>query len=136
MEIAMKSLLSAAALGALMFAASAPAALAQAAPASAESLFHATTLNLSAYGEVKAAPASAEHAARLDAVKALQAKADLYARATGYRVTRLISLGEGGGYAPPRPIAFAGAAEMRAAAPTPVSPGELRVRIEVTGLYE
>lgn len=81
-------------------------------------------------------PTAAENAARQDAVKALQAKADLYARATGYRVIRLVSLSEGGGYAPVRPVAFAGAAEMRAAAPTPVSPGELKVRIDVTGLYE
>ena len=29
----------------------------------------------------------------------LAAKVDLYARATGYRVTRLVSLSEGGGYA-------------------------------------
>ena len=35
-----------------------------------------------------------------EAVKALQAKADLYAKATGYRVGRLVSLSEGGGYAP------------------------------------
>ena len=37
-------------------------------------------------------------------MKALQAKADLYARATGYRVARLVSLSEGGGYAPPPPM--------------------------------
>jgi uncharacterized protein YggE len=244
-EIEMKSLLCAAALGALTSAMTAPAALAQAAPPAAESLFRATTLNLSAYGETKAPPdmatialgvqteaptaaaamaanarqmsqvmaalkaagiaakdiqtsnlnlspryaygkdqpprltgyqasndvtvavrdlarlgaavdatvsaganqvngiafglsdpTAAENAARLDAVKALQAKADLYARATGYRILRMVSLGEGGGYAPPRPIAFAATAEMRAAAPTPVSPGELKVRVDVTGLYE
>jgi uncharacterized protein YggE len=245
MEIEMKSLLRAAALIVLMSAAATPAAQAQSTSAIAESLFHATTLNLSANGEAKAAPdmatinlgvmtegstaanalaantqrmsqvmaalkgagfsakdiqtsnlnlsskyayvqnqpprltgyqasndvtvtvhdlarlgaavdatvnagvnqvngisfglsnsTEAENAARLEAVKALQAKADLYARATGYKVVRLVSLGEGGGYAPPRPMALAGVAEMRAAAPTPVSPGELKVRIEVTGLYE
>ncbi len=41
---------------------------------------------------------AAEDAARLDAVKALQAKADLYARATGYKIVRMVTLGEGGGY--------------------------------------
>jgi uncharacterized protein YggE len=81
-------------------------------------------------------PRPANDAARLDAVKALQAKADLYARATGYRVLRLVSLGEGGSYTPPEPIAVSGFMARQAVAPTPVSPGELKVRIEVTGLYE
>ncbi|MFN3513795.1 MAG: SIMPL domain-containing protein [Phenylobacterium sp.] len=83
-------------------------------------------------------PAAAENAAREEAVKALAAKAELYARATGHRVARMVSLSEGGGYAPPPPMpmmAYARAekADMMA---TPVSPGEMRVRIDVTGLYE
>ena len=53
----MKTLMRAAALGlALTAGAAAPAALAQAAPPAAESMFRATTLNLSAYGEAKVAP--------------------------------------------------------------------------------
>jgi len=81
-------------------------------------------------------PAAAEDAARLAAVKALQAKADLYAKATGYRVARLISLGEGGGYAAPPPMPMMAMARMEKSDATQVSPGELRVRIDVTGLYE
>ena len=82
-------------------------------------------------------PAAAEDQARRAAVKALAAKAALYAEATGYRVVRLVNLSEGGGYTPqpPRPLAMmrmAAAAE----APTPVEPGEVQVRIEVTGMYE
>ena len=48
----------------------------------------------------------AENEARLQAVKALQAKAQLYAGATGHRVGRLVNLSEGDGYAvrPPMPI--------------------------------
>ena len=80
-------------------------------------------------------PTAAENAARLAAVKALQAKAELYARATGYRVSRLVSLSEGGGYAPSPPLPMATFAKREAAA-SPVQPGELKVRIDVTGLYE
>jgi uncharacterized protein YggE len=241
----MKTFLRAGALGVILAAAAAPMALAQAAPPAAESMFRATTLNLAAYGEVKAAPdmasinlgvmteaktaqaamqanaarmtevmaalrkagiaakgiqtsglnlnaqyvyeqnvpprltgyqasnqvtvvvhdltklgaavdatvsaganqvngisfglndpTAAENAARQDAVKALQAKADLYARATGYRIGRLVSLGEGGGYTPRPPVPMMAYASKREAMDTPVSAGELNVRIDVNGLYE
>ena len=79
-------------------------------------------------------PVAAEDAARVQAVAALKAKADLYAKATGYALGRLLSLSEGGGYAPtlPRPVAMMAAAKMA----TPVEVGELDVRIEVNGVYE
>ncbi len=79
-------------------------------------------------------PAAAEDAARLAAVKALAAKAALYAGASGYRVARLVSLSEeaGGAQGPVRPLALlAGRAEA-----TPISAGELTVRVDVTGVYE
>lgn len=81
-------------------------------------------------------PTAAENAARDVAVKALIAKSDLYARATGYRVLRLVSLSEGGGYSPrpPMPMEMMARASMKS--DTPVSAGELAVRIDVTGLYE
>jgi uncharacterized protein YggE len=81
-------------------------------------------------------PQAAEDQARRAAVNALSAKAGLYAEATGYRVSRLVSLSEGGGYTPqpPRPLAMARMAV--AEAPTAIEPGELRVRIDVTGMYE
>lgn len=56
---AMKTLVRAGVLGLAMLtagAAAAPAAFAQAPPPAAESMFRATTLNLSAYGETKIAP--------------------------------------------------------------------------------
>jgi uncharacterized protein YggE len=82
-------------------------------------------------------PQAAEDAARLDAVKALQAKADLYARATGYKIVRLVSLGEGGGYtpAPPMPM-YAMAKREMADSSSPVSAGELKVRVDVSATYE
>lgn len=80
-------------------------------------------------------PTAAENAARESAVRALQAKADLYARATGYRVSRLVSLSEGGGEAPRAPVPMMAMARMQKAE-TAVSPGELTVRVDVNGLYE
>jgi hypothetical protein len=243
----MKTLIRAAVLSALLAATAAPAALAQAAPPAAETMFRATTLNLAAYGETRVAPdmatislgvttqaataqaamqanatqmtkvvdalkragiaakdiqtsglnlnpqyvyqenqppkltgyqasnqvtvivhdlarlgpavdatvssganqvngisfglddpTAAENAAREQAVKALADKAQLYARATGYRVARLVTLSEGGGaypIQPPMPMADFASARM-AKAGTPVSAGELKVRVDITGLYE
>ena len=81
---------------------------------------------------------TAENAAREAAVRALSAKADLYARATGHRVSRLVSLSEGGGYTPrpPMPMMEMQAARGFAKDATPVAGGELTVRIDVSGLYE
>ena len=80
-------------------------------------------------------PSKAEDAARLDAVRALNAKAELYARATGYRIVRIVSLSEGGGYSPPPPMPMMAMSVKREAFDsTPVAGGELRVRIDVTGV--
>ncbi|MFN3522067.1 MAG: SIMPL domain-containing protein [Phenylobacterium sp.] len=81
-------------------------------------------------------PTAAENAAREAAVKALAAKADLYARATGHRIQRLVSLSEGGGYSAPPPMPVMAMARMDKAESTPVSGGELTVRVDVNGLYE
>jgi uncharacterized protein YggE len=82
-------------------------------------------------------PTAAENAARERAVTALQAKADLYARATGHRVSRLVSLSEGGGYSAPPPMPMMAQMKREAmVADTSVAPGELRVRVDVSGLYE
>jgi uncharacterized protein len=243
----MKTLMRAAALGLALTASAAPAAMAQAAPPAADTMFRATTLNLSAYGETTIAPdmatitlgvmtegktaaeamqanasrmnavmaslrkagiadkdiqtsnlnlnpqykyqdnqppllvgyqasnnvtiavhdlkklgaavdasvtaganqvqgisfglddpTAAENAARDAAVKALAAKAELYAKATGHKLSRLVSLSEGGGYAPqpPMPMAMYAKREMAADAGTSVSGGELKVRIDISGLYE
>lgn len=83
-------------------------------------------------------PLAAENAAREAAVKALKAKADLYARATGHAGVRLTALSEGGFAPQPRPMmkAYAMAAPMAEAAPTPVAPGELNLSITVSGVFE
>jgi hypothetical protein len=77
----------------------------------------------------------AEDAARREALKALQGKADLYAQATGYRLQRLVRLSEGGGGFQPRMMA-AEVVAFGARKATPVEPGELTVRISVSGVYE
>jgi len=81
-------------------------------------------------------PTAAENQAREKAARALAAKAQLYAGATGYRVARLVSLSEGGGYAPPPPMPVVAMARMEKADATPVAGGELTVRVDISGVYE
>lgn len=83
-------------------------------------------------------PTAAENAARQDAVKALTAKADLYAKATGHRISRLVNLSEGGGYMPsPPPAPMMAYARMeKDSGGAPIAAGELNVRVDITGLYE
>lgn len=82
-------------------------------------------------------PQAVEDQARLKAVQSLQAKARLYAGATGYRLDRLVNLSEGGGAAPepPRPT-FRVAVAAAAPAETPVEPGQLDIRVDISGVYE
>ena len=82
-------------------------------------------------------PQAAEDAARLEAVKALQAKAELYGRATGYKTVRLVNLSEGGGYTPaPQPMPVFAMAKREMADATSISAGELKVRVDVSAVYE
>jgi uncharacterized protein YggE len=82
-------------------------------------------------------PKAAEDAARLEAVKALQAKAELYGRATGYKAVRLVNLSEGGGYTPaPPPMPVFAMAKREMADATSIAAGELRVRVDVSAIYE
>lgn len=82
-------------------------------------------------------PQTAENAAREAAVRALQAKAELYARATGLRLVGLRSLSEGGGYQAPPPMPMYRMAAMEASADsTSVAPGQLTLRVDVQGVYE
>ena len=81
-------------------------------------------------------PQGSEDTARVKAVKALQARAELYAQASGYRVGRLVNLSEGGGVQPLPMAKVMSFARAAAPAQTPVEPGQLTVRIEVSGLYE
>lgn len=80
---------------------------------------------------------ASEDKARIEAVKALQAKADLYAKSLGYKVARLVTFSESGGYAPQPPVVYASFARAeKMDAGTPVEAGQLKVRIDVSATYE
>ena len=80
-------------------------------------------------------PLAAEDVARLAAVKALEDKAALYTRATGYHASRLIHLNEGVEFSPgPRPLPMMTMKAM-AAPSTPIEAGEVKVRVDITGTF-
>jgi uncharacterized protein YggE len=81
-------------------------------------------------------PTSAQNAARLAAVKALEDKAALYADASGYHIRRLVNLSEGvsSSAQPPRPVMFMAKAATSVA--TPVEAGDMKVRVDVSGEFE
>ncbi len=82
-------------------------------------------------------PKAAEDTARRLAVQALQSKARLYAEALGVPLGGIRSLSEGGGYSPQPPMPmYAVRAQSMDSASTPVSAGELTVRIDITGVYD
>ncbi|MCA1661392.1 MAG: SIMPL domain-containing protein [Novosphingobium sp.] len=79
--------------------------------------------------------------ARLAAMKKARERAELYARAAGLRVLRILSISESGGYYGPPPVVFAQAERGGIGAPPPPPPapvqaGELQLTANVTVLYE
>lgn len=74
--------------------------------------------------------------ARRDAIAEARRRAELYASALGLRVNRIVSVSEGGGYAPPMPVAVERFAAQDARAPTPISPGEIETRVSVNVTFE
>lgn len=78
--------------------------------------------------------AAAQDEARVNAMKTARARADLYARAAGLRVVRVLSISEGG-YNPPMPVMYAKAA-MADATLTPIAPGQVEASISVSVQYE
>lgn len=75
-------------------------------------------------------PEAAEDAARTDAVAKARARAELYARAAGLRVDRIVSISETGGYVPQPPMPVMAMARVQAeAADTAVAPGEQDVSV-------
>lgn len=81
-----------------------------------------------------AEPDAATDEARVSAMKAARARADLYARAAGLRVVRIVSISESGGYSPPQPI-YAMAVRAKADS-TPISAGEVEAQVSVTVQFE
>lgn len=79
-------------------------------------------------------PEAALDEARVDALRRARARADLYARAAGMQVQRIVSIAEGavddGGPRPPRP--YAAVRAMDAQAKTEIAAGETEVAATVT----
>lgn len=72
--------------------------------------------------------------ARIDAVGKARARAELYARAAGLKLVRILTISESGGFSPPRPM-YRMAADA-AAAPTPVAAGEVALNVTVSVQFE
>lgn len=80
-------------------------------------------------------PEEALDEARAKAVAAGRARAELYARALGMRVVRLLSVSEGGGYSVPPPMPMMRAQAMDAAA-TKIDPGEQQLQVTLAMSFE
>ena len=83
-------------------------------------------------------PEEAYDEARIKAIAAGQARAQLYARALGKRVVRILSVSESGGYAPP-PMPYARDMAMAVgeqAAKTEIDPGTQQLSVSVSMSFE
>lgn len=80
----------------------------------------------------------ARDAARREAMRKARARADLYAQAAGLRVTRIVSINEGGAAPPPMmPVPMmARSMAADAAPPPPVAGGEVSLNSSVTVVFE
>ncbi|WP_062793156.1 SIMPL domain-containing protein [Sphingobium herbicidovorans] len=80
-------------------------------------------------------PKAALDEARAEAVREARSRAELYARAAGLRISRILSISEGGGYYP-QPIVvtgrMGGAPPAPPPPPSPVAPGELMLGATVS----
>lgn len=82
-------------------------------------------------------PEAALDEARTAAVATARARAELYARAAGLSVKRIVAISEnGGGAPPPRPMPMMAMAVKREAADTQVEPGEQRLAVTVNVTFE
>ena len=81
-------------------------------------------------------PESALDEARAKAIANGRARAELYARALGMRVVRLLSVSEGGGYAVPPPMPMVMMAERSAGADTKIDPGTQQLQVSVAMSFQ
>lgn len=76
-------------------------------------------------------------AARTEAVAKARARADLYARAAGVRIKRILAIAESAAEQPgPRPMMMAMRGKEMDAAASPVEPGEVALTVNVTMTFE
>jgi uncharacterized protein YggE len=84
--------------------------------------------------QVDAADAATDEA-RVDAIRIARARADLYARAAGLKVVRILTINDNGGYSPPVPM-YRMAMNAAPSAPTPVAAGEVALNVNVSVQFE
>lgn len=80
-------------------------------------------------------PEAALDEARTKAIATARARAELYARAMGLRVVRIVSASESGGYAPPPPVPMMMEARM-SKADTSIEPGEQKLQVNLAVTFE
>ena len=81
-------------------------------------------------------PEAALDEARAKAVAAGRARADLYARAMGLRVVRVVAVSESGGYPVPPPMPVMMRAEAAADSSTKIDPGEQKLQVSLQMTFE
>ena len=81
-------------------------------------------------------PEAALDEARMNAVANGRARAELYARALGRRVVRVVSVSESGGFYPPPPMPMAERAMAVSAADTKIVPGEQKLQVTLAMVFE
>jgi uncharacterized protein YggE len=81
-------------------------------------------------------PEAALDEARVKAVAAARARADLYARSLGLRIVRVVSISESGGYAPPPMPPMVMMAQRSEAASSKLDAGEQKLQVNLSVTYE
>lgn len=74
--------------------------------------------------------------ARRAALAKAQARAEMYAKSLGLRVRRIVSIDEGGGMSPPRPVPMYAMAKAARDEATPISPGENVLSVNLNVVFE
>lgn len=74
--------------------------------------------------------------ARRGAIEKAQARAEMYAKTLGMKVRRIVSVSEGGRFAPPMPMMAMRMEKAGAAADTSVSPGENTLSMSLDVVFE
>jgi len=81
-------------------------------------------------------PEPAYDEARRAALDKAQARAQMYAKALGMQVRRIVSISEGGGFHPPVPMPMMMRAQAKGEADTAISPGETTLSVNLDVVFE
>jgi uncharacterized protein YggE len=81
-------------------------------------------------------PDQFQNDARIEAIKDAAAKAELYAKAVGYKVKRIVTISEQDYYPQPVPMMMQMRQQDMAAAPTPIAAGEVSLTQTVNVVFE